>query len=299
MPVPQNIMAPASIEVAVLPMLLGRGHAMLPGKEHAVPAVNIKNVTEPVAVDDEVEQDSVGLETIEAFVERYEYSAKSYSTLYKKMFMRAEGIHMFDDAGKAYVDCLNGFGVNPLGHNPPILQETMMEYMQTCPLWSAIDLYTPERVEFIETLFAALPEELQADFKICFTGPTGSEANEMALKMVRKTTGRQGIFAFRGCFHGSTITTSTLTGNAGDGDLIRSAAHLHHMSVWSWRGRKCGLVPYACERSSRGSQRWDELASCNDHRASAKRWRYYSSFDSFSGRFTRTLQLARNYFYFG
>lgn len=114
-----------------------------------------------------------------------------------------------------------------------------MEYMQACPLWSAIDLYTPERVEFIETLFAALPEELRADFKICFTGPTGSEANEMALKMVRKTTGRQGIFAFRGCFHGSTITTSTLTGNAGDGDLIRSAAHVHHMPFPRLQAKDC------------------------------------------------------------
>jgi diaminobutyrate-2-oxoglutarate transaminase/L-2,4-diaminobutyrate decarboxylase len=53
----------------------------------------------------------------------------------------------------------------------------------------------------------------------------------MALKMSRKCTGRQGIFAFRGCFHGSTISANSLTGNAGDGDIIRSAAHIHHMPL--------------------------------------------------------------------
>jgi len=180
----------------------------------------------------------MSFEAIEAFVERYENPAKSYATLYRKSFVRAEGIHIFDDFGKAYVDCLNGFGVNPLGHNPAVLTQTMQSYLLSSPIWSAIDLQTPERREFIETLFAAVPDELRT-FKICLTGPTGSEANEMALKMARKSTGRSGIFAFRGCFHGSTITANSLTGNAGDGDLIRSAAHVHHMPFPRLQAEDC------------------------------------------------------------
>jgi diaminobutyrate-2-oxoglutarate transaminase len=205
-----------------LPALLGRVH------ESANDDIkcDIKNAI--LTCEDASCVDNVSTNDIEAFVERYEYAPKSYATLYRKMFVRAEGMRIFDDAGKAYLDCLNGFGVNPLGHNPPCLQETLVKYVSTRPLWSAIDLYTPERVEFITTLFENVPVELQ-NYKICFTGPTGSEANEMALKMARKSTGRMGIFAFRGCFHGSTITTCTLTGNTGDGDFIRSAGHIHHM----------------------------------------------------------------------
>lgn len=177
-------------------------------------------------------------EIIEAFVERYENPAKSYATLYRKMFVYAEGIHIFDDSGKAYVDCLNGFGVNPLGHNPPVLTETLQSYLLTSPIWSAIDLQTPERVDFVETLFASLPAKLRS-FKICFTGPSGSEANEMALKMARKSTCRSGIFAFRGCFHGSTITANSLTGNVGDNDLVRCAAHVHHMPFPRLQPKDC------------------------------------------------------------
>jgi len=207
------------------PTLLGRIHDF--GNEDLKGDIKKEN-TVLTCHDQSCLVDTVSTEDIETFVERYEYAPKSYATLYRKMFVSAQGMRIFDDTGKPYLDCLNGFGVNPLGHNPACLQDTLVKYASASPLWSSIDLYTPERVEFIKTLFGNVPTELQG-YKICLTGPTGSEANEMALKMARKSTGRMGIFAFRGCFHGSTITTSTMTGNTGDGDLIRSAANIHHM----------------------------------------------------------------------
>ena len=90
---------------------------------------------------------------ISTFVERFEYPTKSYALIYNRNFVKAKDVYVWDIDGNKYLDCLNGFGVNIFGHNPECLQDTLREYINCDPLWQAIDLFTPERVEFIETLY--------------------------------------------------------------------------------------------------------------------------------------------------
>lgn len=164
---------------------------------------------------------------INTFIDRYEYTAKSYAKMYKTTFVKGNGLYVWDIDNKKYVDCLNGFGVNILGHNPPCLQNALREYINTNPIWQGLDLMTPEHIDFVETLFKLLPEKIR-NHKICFIGPTGSEAVEMAIKLARQQTKRFGIFAFAGCFHGSTIGANTLTGNRHD-QSMGSLSHVYHM----------------------------------------------------------------------
>ena len=161
------------------------------------------------------------------FIEKYEYTEKSYALQYKKNFVKAKGMYIWDIEGKRYIDCLNGFGVNILGHNPDCLNSTLREYINIDPIWQSIDLFTPERIDFIETLYQLIPTELK-NYKIAFSGPTGSESIEMAIKISRNTKKRFGIFAFQGCFHGSTIGANTLTGNKHNQN-IGNIPYIYHM----------------------------------------------------------------------
>jgi diaminobutyrate-2-oxoglutarate transaminase len=161
------------------------------------------------------------------FVERYEHEANSYAKTYKHKFVSASGAHLFDDRGKRYIDCLNGFGVNPFGHNAPFMKRAILEFLEGDRLWQANDMFTDERVKFNEKLFSVLPQELR-EHRIAFTGPSGTEANEWALKLARAATGRSGIWAFRGGFHGSAYLTHTLTsGRRSEGTGI--APHTCHL----------------------------------------------------------------------
>jgi len=144
------------------------------------------------------------------FVERYEHKTNSYALQYKQRFVSASGAYLLDSQGKKYIDCLNGFGVNAFGHNPPFLKRALREFLDGDHLWQANDMLTDERVNFNEKLFSVLPPELR-EHRIAFTGPTGTEANEWAIKLSRAATCRSGIWAFRGGFHGSAFLTHTLT----------------------------------------------------------------------------------------
>lgn len=136
-------------------------------------------------------------------------------------------MYLWDITGKRYIDCLNGFGVNIYGHNPECLQSVLREYINTNPLWQSIDLFTPERIDFVEELFGLLPDELK-EYKICFPGPTGSESVEAAIQIAQKTTKRRGIFSFAGCYHGNTMCTNSLTGNK-HCSSIGTTGYIYHM----------------------------------------------------------------------
>lgn len=152
-------------------------------------------------------------ERLRVLVDERECPSKSYTLKYPTFFEKASGIYLFGKDGKCYVDCLNGFGVNILGHNHPVLQEAALDFVRSGAPFQIIDLMSPIRDEFIDLVFSLFPEDMRGSLRIQFTGGSGSDAVETAIELARKHTGRSMILAFSGAYHGLTAGSMGLTGN--------------------------------------------------------------------------------------
>lgn len=78
-----------------------------------------------------------------------------------------------------------------------------------------LDLTTPVKDQFVQDLFGLLPPALADDAKIQFCGPTGTDAVEAALKLVRTATGRSTVLSFQGGYHGMSRGALSLMGSPG------------------------------------------------------------------------------------
>ena len=124
--------------------------------------------------------------------------------------VRGEGTTVWDTEGRAYLDFYGGHCVALLGHCPPRVVEAIREQAGELLFYSNA-VYSPVRARASETLVGLAPEGLGR----VFWCNSGTEANETALKLARATTGRAGILAFEGGFHGRTL--GALAATWGDG----------------------------------------------------------------------------------
>ncbi|RFZ85908.1 aspartate aminotransferase family protein [Mucilaginibacter terrenus] len=125
-------------------------------------------------------------------------------------FERAEGVYMYDTAGKPFIDLISGIGVSNLGHSNPhvvgTIKEQVDKYMHLMVYGEYVQ--TPQ-VRFAEKLVSILPESLNS---VYFTN-SGSEAVEGAIKLAKRYTGRQQIVACHNSYHGSTHGALSVMGN--------------------------------------------------------------------------------------
>jgi diaminobutyrate-2-oxoglutarate transaminase len=142
---------------------------------------------------------------------RRESSARTYSRRLPIVLAAGEGVHVRDTDGRTYLDCLAGAGALALGHNHPAVTSALRAVLDRGAPMTTLDLATPLREAFVETLFDALPASLR-DGRIQFCGPTGADAVEAAIKLARTATGRGGAIAFGGAYHGMTQGTMALSG---------------------------------------------------------------------------------------
>lgn len=120
--------------------------------------------------------------------------------------VRGQGAHVWDANGKEYVDMLGGIAVNALGHAHPALIEAVTTQLQTLGHVSNFFATEPQ-VALAEKLVALLG---WGDEARVFFSNSGTEANEAALKLTRRT-GRTRVVAAEGSFHGRTMGALSLT----------------------------------------------------------------------------------------
>jgi diaminobutyrate-2-oxoglutarate transaminase len=144
-----------------------------------------------------------------------ESNARSYPRRIPIAISEAEGIYVKDVENKTYIDCLAGAGTIALGHNHPVVIEAMENVIRGKRPLHTLDLTTPMKEEFVEELFDALPASFAENAKIQFCGPSGSDAIEAAMKLVKTATGRGGMLSFQGGYHGMTNGSLSLMGNLG------------------------------------------------------------------------------------
>jgi diaminobutyrate-2-oxoglutarate transaminase len=138
-----------------------------------------------------------------------ESSARTYPRRLPVAIAEATGSYITDVDGRTYIDFLSGAGVLALGHNHPELIAAVGD--QLSRLTHGLDFPTPVREEFKRRQIAMLPADLRDDVKMHFCGPTGADAVEAAVKLCKKATGRGGVVAFQGSYHGSTHGAMSLT----------------------------------------------------------------------------------------
>jgi acetylornithine aminotransferase len=123
-------------------------------------------------------------------------------------FVRGEGTRLWDSDGREYLDFGAGIAVVALGHCHPVPLAAAREQLET--LWHASNLYRTQPGEELAVRLSQRFGGAQAFF--C---NSGAEANEAALKYARKATGKPGVVALEGSFHGRTLGALSATGQPG------------------------------------------------------------------------------------
>ncbi|HEX5566127.1 MAG TPA: diaminobutyrate--2-oxoglutarate transaminase family protein [Streptomyces sp.] len=141
-----------------------------------------------------------------------ESSARTYARSFPIVPVRAHGMTVEGADGRRYLDCLSGAGTLALGHNHPVVTEAVRRTVDSGAPLHVLDLATPEKDEFTDALFATLPAAFADRARIHFCGPAGTDAVEAALKLTQTATGRHGLLAFTGAYHGMTAGALAASG---------------------------------------------------------------------------------------
>lgn len=119
---------------------------------------------------------------------------------------RGSGCYLWDADGRKYLDFYGGHCVTPLGHSPPAVVEAVREQAGNLLFYSNV-VYNATRARAAELIVSISPPSIDRVF-FC---NSGTEANETALKLARKATGRSTVVAFEQAFHGRTLGSLSVT----------------------------------------------------------------------------------------
>ena len=161
--------------------------------------------------------------------DRRESAVRSYARVMPRQFLKATDVWMHDDQGGRYLDFLSGCSTLNYGHNHPILKQALLDYIADDGIAHGLDLHTEAKAEFLSAFEELILRPRVLDYRAMFTGPTGTNAVEAAIKLARKVTGRELVIAFTNGFHGMTLGALACTGNAakrgGAGVPLSHVAH--------------------------------------------------------------------------
>jgi len=118
------------------------------------------------------------------------------------------GAHVWDIDGKEYIDCMGGYGVALVGHQNKRVNDAIKEQIDKI-ITVHSSLYNKTREEFLKTLIGLAPKGLTQ----VHLNNSGAEAIEAAMKFARKFTGKKGMVAMKGSYHGKSFGALSLTFN--------------------------------------------------------------------------------------
>lgn len=145
--------------------------------------------------------------------EEMESEVRGYVRSFPAVFDTARGSEIFDEQGNRYIDFFAGAGTLNYGHNNPLITDALIEHLQRGGIVHGLDMATAVKSNFLtkfrDTILA--PRNLQ--YKVQFTGPTGTNSVETALKLARMVKKRSNIISFTNGYHGLTLGALAVTGN--------------------------------------------------------------------------------------
>lgn len=138
-------------------------------------------------------------------------------------FVKGNGSYLIDDQDKQYLDFLSGIAVCNLGHCHPQVVKAL--HNQIDSLWHVSNLFTIEKQEEVAEILCKSFED-----GLSFFCNSGTEANEAAIKLARKYTGKSHIISFKQSFHGRTFGSMAATGQSkiheGFGEMLNGFTYV-------------------------------------------------------------------------
>ncbi len=145
--------------------------------------------------------------------ENLESEVRGYIRSFPTIFNKAKGAILTDEQGVEYIDFFAGAGTLNYGHNNEHISNALIEYLQNDGIVHGLDMATTAKKEFIQTFEELILKPRNLEYKLQFTGPTGTNAVETALKLARLVKGRSNVVAFTNGYHGLSQGSLAVTGN--------------------------------------------------------------------------------------
>lgn len=146
--------------------------------------------------------------------ETQESEVRGYIRSFPTIFKSSKGAIMTNEQGDEYIDFFTGAGTLNYGHNNEYATQAMIEYLQNDGVVHGLDMATVAKRDFMQAFQDHILAPRNLEYKFQFTGPTGTNAVETALKLVRMVKGRSNIVSFTNGFHGLTQGSLSISGNS-------------------------------------------------------------------------------------
>jgi diaminobutyrate-2-oxoglutarate transaminase len=147
-------------------------------------------------------------------IRRLESEVRSYSRSFPVLFEKAKDAFLFDADGNRYIDFFAGAGTLNYGHNNDHMKKKLIEYLETDGIVHGLDMATVAKEELLLKMESIVFKPRNLDYKIQFTGPTGTNAVEAGLKLARMVKKRSNVISFTNGYHGLTMGSMSVTANA-------------------------------------------------------------------------------------
>jgi diaminobutyrate-2-oxoglutarate transaminase len=177
--------------------------------------------------------------------EEIESEVMSYGRAFPRLFNKAQAEFMWDVEGNKYLDFLAGAGTLNYGHNNPIFKKLLLDYINDDGIVHGLDMHTKAKGEFLEAFKEKILTPRNYEYMLQFTGPTGTNAVEAAMKIARNVTGQQNIVSFTNGFHGVSLGSLSATGNSHHRDAAGvSMVGVHRMPFDGYLGDSIDTTEY-------------------------------------------------------
>ena len=159
--------------------------------------------------------------------ENYESNVRGYVRSFPTVFETSKGCYLTDASGEQFLDFFAGAGTLNYGHNNERISQALVEYIQSDGILHGLDMATKAKRDFLMKFVDTILAPRNLPYKVQFTGPTGTNCIESALKLARTIKGRSNVVAFTNAYHGLTMGSLAVTGNS----FYRDEAHISRSNV--------------------------------------------------------------------
>ncbi|MCY2973543.1 MAG: diaminobutyrate--2-oxoglutarate transaminase [Planctomycetota bacterium] len=150
---------------------------------------------------------------VQQTINHLESDIRGYVRTFPTVFKSASGSWLVDQDGRRFLDFFAGAGTLNYGHNNPSVKKALLSYIESDGVMHGLDTATVAKVELLKGIEEILLKPRNMDYKVQFTGPTGTNAVEAAVKLARKSKQRSHVVAFTNAYHGHSLGSLALTGN--------------------------------------------------------------------------------------
>ncbi|WP_298228340.1 diaminobutyrate--2-oxoglutarate transaminase [Gryllotalpicola sp.] len=143
--------------------------------------------------------------------DEWESEVRGYVRSFPVVFDTAHGSFLVDQDGTEYIDFFSGASALNYGHNNPNFKPALIDYLEKGGIIHGLDMATTAKAEFIGAFTELVLKPRGLRYKLQFTGPTGANATEAAMKLARLATGRTNVVAFTHGYHGLSLGSLAAT----------------------------------------------------------------------------------------